>query len=114
MKFRVEVTESAQEQIEKYYNWYQESIPSFAAPWLDKLFETLDTLKQFPNRCQLAPEHDEFREEVRQLLYGKRRKAYRILFTLQNDTVYVLYVRHHAEARLTAEEIYGEELSGEE
>ncbi len=113
MKFRVEVTESAQAQIEKYYDWYQENIPSFATPWLSKLFEALDTLRQFPNRCPLSPEHDEFREEVRQLLYGKRRNAYRILFTVQDDIVYVLHIRHHAEARLTAEEIYGEEFGDE-
>jgi plasmid stabilization system protein ParE len=113
MKFQVEVTESAQAQIEKYYDWYQENIPSFATPWLSKLFEALDTLKQLPNRCPRAPEHDEFREEVRQLLYGKRRNAYRILFTVQEDIVYVLHVRHYAEARLTAKEIYGEEFGDE-
>lgn len=108
MKFRVEVTTSAQDQIRQFYNQYKQDFPAFADSWFNGLFKALDTLKQFPNRCQLAPENDEFQEEVRQLLYGKRKNAYRILFTVQERTVYVLHVRHHAQARLTAEDIYGE------
>jgi mRNA-degrading endonuclease RelE of RelBE toxin-antitoxin system len=46
---------------------------------------------------------------VRQLLYGKRSKAYRILFVVQEKMVFILNIRHSAKARLTAEEIYGEE-----
>ncbi len=103
MKFRVEVTETAQDQIRQTYIQYKQEFPALADSWLTGLLATLDTLKQFPNRCPLAPENDEFEDEVRQLLYGKRRNAYRILFTVQKGTVYVLHVRHHAQARLTAE-----------
>ncbi|MDX2100881.1 MAG: type II toxin-antitoxin system RelE/ParE family toxin [Leptolyngbyaceae cyanobacterium bins.59] len=108
MAFRVEITVAAKLQIQEDYLWYKQNLPSFADPWLDGLLKALDTLKKFPNRCPLAPENDAFQEEVRQLLYGKQRNAYRILFTLREDIVYVLHVRHHAEARLTAEDIYGE------
>jgi len=103
MKFRVEVTQAAQDQIRRIFIQYKQDFPSLADSWLKGLFKTLDTLKQFPNRCPLAPENDEFSEEVRQLLYGKRSNAYRILFTVEQNTVYILHVRHHAQARLTAE-----------
>jgi plasmid stabilization system protein ParE len=43
---------------------------------------------------------DDFGSEVivRQLFYGRRRNRYRILFTVKEDTVQVLRVRHGARA----------------
>lgn len=108
MKFRVEVTQAAKDQIRQLYAQYKQDFPSLADSWFNRLFKVLDTLKQFPNRCPFAPENEEVEEEIRQLLYGKRRNAYRILFTVEERTVYVLHVRHHAQARLTADEIYSE------
>lgn len=103
MAFQVDVTDGAKAQIRQAYFWHKQNLPTLADSWLDGLLKALDTLKQFPNRCPLAPEHDEFEEEVHQLLYGKRNNAYRILFTVQGETVYILHVRHHAQARLAVE-----------
>ncbi len=44
-----------------------------------------------------------FPEDVRQLLYGKGRNRYRILFSIKADRVSVLYVRSTAQDDLTAE-----------
>ena len=59
------------------------------------------TLQKQPQRCVLAIEHEIFPEEVRQLLYGKSKNVYRVLFTIRDTTVYLLYVRHTAQAPLT-------------
>ncbi len=53
-----------------------------------------------PLCCQLAPESAFFKEEIRQLIYGK----YRILFTVEGETVFVLRVRHGAQDYLKPEE----------
>ena len=53
----------------------------------------------------LAVEHEIFPEEVRQLLYGKAKNLYRVLFTIRDTTVYVLYVRHSAQAPLTIDDL---------
>ncbi|MGD0044665.1 MAG: hypothetical protein ABSE84_30385 [Isosphaeraceae bacterium] len=54
-----------------------------------------------PLRCPVAAESDKFSEEIRELLYGRqKRRKHRIIFTLREDTVYVLYVRHTARAEL--------------
>ncbi len=45
-----------------------------------------------------------FLEEVRQLLYGKSRNRYRVLFTIGEDIVYILFVRHTSQALLTDDE----------
>jgi hypothetical protein len=54
-----------------------------------------------PRRCPIAPENDDFDVEVRQLLYGE----FRVLFTVEDDVVRVLHVRHGARRFLTPDEL---------
>jgi plasmid stabilization system protein ParE len=51
-------------------------------------------LRWFFKRCPIAPESARFPFEVRQLLYGRKPHVYRILFTIENNTVNVLHIRH--------------------
>jgi hypothetical protein len=56
-----------------------------------------------PMRCPVAAENDKFPEEIHELLYGKRGKRkhkHRIIFTVREETVYVLYIRHTARDEL--------------
>jgi toxin ParE1/3/4 len=61
--------------------------------WFLSLKDEIDSLATFPERCALAPENTKFPFEVRQLLYGRRPHRYRILFTIDGDTVNVLHIR---------------------
>ena len=54
----------------------------------------METLVNFPERCPVADKSDVFREEVRQLLFGKKHGAYRIIFAIRDDVVRILAVRH--------------------
>ena len=63
------------------------------------------SLQEKPQRCSLATENEIFPEEVRQLLYGKSRNRYRVLFTIRQNIVYILFVRHTAQALLTDDDI---------
>jgi plasmid stabilization system protein ParE len=110
MTFQVEITPIAEAQIEQAYRWYRERNPEFADRWFRGLMNTIATLQEKPQRCALAVEHEIFREEVRQLLYGKAKNMYRLLFAIRDDTVYALYVRHSAQAPLTLNDI--QELEG--
>ena len=56
-----------------------------------------------PRRCPIDPDSEVYGEEVRVLLYGKRRGVYRVLFTIRGDTVHVLAVRHAAQQSLAEE-----------
>ncbi len=40
------------------------------------------SLSRFPRRCSLAPEAEDFGEEVRLLIYRNRKTIYRILYTI--------------------------------
>ncbi len=62
--------------------------------WFQGLREAVASLAHSPQRCALAPENATFPFEVRQLLYGRKPHVYRILFTIEGDTVYVLHIRH--------------------
>jgi plasmid stabilization system protein ParE len=57
-----------------------------------------------PKRCPLAREDRYFSQEIRQLIYGKGRNSYRILFTIiENNevaTVRILHIRHAAQQTL--------------
>lgn len=66
-------------------------------------------LQEKPQRCALAIEHEIFSEEVRQLLYGKPKSLYRVMFTIRDSTVYVLYVRHSAQAPMTISDLQDED-----
>lgn len=108
MVFLVEITPIAEAQIEQAYLWYRERNPEFADLWFRSLMNAIATLQEKPRRCGLAIENEIFPEEVRQLLHGKAKNIYRILFTIREATVYVLYVRHSSQAPLRADELEDE------
>ncbi|MDP8925057.1 MAG: type II toxin-antitoxin system RelE/ParE family toxin [Chloroflexota bacterium] len=65
------------------------------------MLQSIQTLADFPRRCPLACENDDFDVEVRQRLHGD----YRILFTVDGGTVRILHVRHGARRPLTPDEM---------
>ena len=111
MAFQVEITPIAEAQIDLAYQWYRERNPEFADRWFRGLMNAIATLQDKPRRCSLAIEHEIFSEEVRQLLYGKSKNIYRVLFTIRDQRVFVLYLRHIAQAPLTVEDL--DNLGGE-
>lgn len=62
------------------------------------------SLSQMPKRCPLARENEYFSQEIRQLLYGRGRNSYRVLFTIlegqEVSTVRILHIRHAAQQTL--------------
>ena len=62
--------------------------------WYQGLKDAIASLAEMPQRCKLAPEDAISPQVVRQLLYGKRPHVYRILFTIEADTVVILHIRH--------------------
>lgn len=96
MKYRVIVQPGAENELEEACRWIAEDSPDHAAAWFNGWVDALKTLAHSPRRCAKAPEDPFFEEEIRQLLYGKRRGVYRILFTIRKNEVHVLHVRHSA------------------
>jgi plasmid stabilization system protein ParE len=103
MKYQVEILPQALGDIEAAYRWMADTIGTLSAEaWYNELMAGVRSLESFPNRCPLAPESQEFQQQLRQLLIGKA-KRYRLMFVVVQDFVYVLYVRHTSRAWLTDE-----------
>ena len=104
MKYRIELAATAKADIRSQGQWlYSEISPAASDKWLAGLYKTIDTLQTRPLRCPVATENDMFPEEIRELLYGrsgKRKHKHRIIFTIRDDTVHVLFVRHTARDEL--------------
>jgi plasmid stabilization system protein ParE len=95
MTFRVEIAAEAERDAEEILAWLLKQHAGEAGiRWYRALEDAIASLATFPARCPLAPEDRRFPFEVRQLLYGRKPHIYRILFTVQGDTVHVIHIRH--------------------
>ena len=101
MKYRVEITPSAEADIDEAYRYIGDDSPENAVKWRQGLHDVAETLSRFPEGCGYALENDALQFEARQKLYGN----YRILFTIEGDRVIVLNVRHAARRRMRTDEI---------
>jgi plasmid stabilization system protein ParE len=101
--YRVEPTDKALMDAGEAYFWISEQSGGAALRWYEGLMKAFRSLERNPLRCPLAPESAFFEEEIRHLIYGK----YRILFTVEGETVFVLRVRHSAQEYLKPEEDEG-------
>jgi plasmid stabilization system protein ParE len=98
MTYRVIIEPTADQGIRHAYRWMTENRSQAAATkWFNALEKAIQTLETRPRRCPIAAENDKFPEEIRELLHGRRRQKYRIIFTIREDAVHVLNVRHGAQ-----------------
>jgi plasmid stabilization system protein ParE len=101
MTYRIIVEQTAERGIRAAVLWKTENAsPTIAARWYNSLLKKIDTLRTHPTRCPLAAENDSFPIEIRELLHGRRRNVFRIIFTIQGDVIHILYVRHGAQQEL--------------
>jgi len=107
MKFRVVIQPPAKLDIDAAFVYLAQRAPDAAERWLNGLEDAIQSLGTFPRRCGIAPEGREFPEEIRQLIYGRRRRRYRVLFVIRKRVVHVLHVRHGARRPMSGDEIQG-------
>ena len=105
MEYLVEITETAEEDIESAYLWIYDDSPARADRWYRGLCRAIFSLRELPRRCPIAPESRDLDREVRQLLYGRRRQMVRILYEIRATTVFVLRIRHTARAYLDPDQL---------
>lgn len=100
MAHSVHITARALREIDAALEWLTAQSRPAAVRWHQQLTEAIRSLENNPERWGLAPESEWYPGELRQFLHGKRRGVYRILFEVRGDTVFVLRVRHGAQALL--------------
>ncbi len=102
MKYQIEISSVAEAEADSaFLRLSQVTSSHLASEWYAGLLRTVESLSSMPKRCPLARENEYFSHEVRQLLYGKGRNLYRILFTILEGenifTVRILHIRHAAQ-----------------
>lgn len=105
MKYRIEISSVAEAEADgAFLRISQITSPQSASQWYAELLKAIESLSTMPKRCPIARENEYFSNEIRQLLYGKGRNLYRILFTIVEgeniSTVRILHIRHSAQQTL--------------
>lgn len=103
--YQVEISSVAEAEADQAFLWMAQQISQEAAKqWYQGLLQAIESLAKMPRRCPMAPENSAFSVEVRQLLHGKGRGKYRVIFTIVEDanslTIRILHIRHSAKQRL--------------
>jgi plasmid stabilization system protein ParE len=112
MKYKIEISSLAEAEADKSFLWMLKiASPQKTRDWYQGLLKAIFSLSTMPKRCILARENEHFSQEIRQLLYGKGKNSYRILFTILEDQelpiVRILHIRHTSQ--LTLGEDYQDE-----
>jgi hypothetical protein len=55
---------------------------------------SIKSLEIFPRRCPVIHFKTNKRDEMRQLIHGKGKSQYKIIFTIDEDKVYIIHVFH--------------------
>jgi len=95
MANRVVVTARARADALEAFAWLAERSPEAAERWYLSLQEAIAELSTMPERNPVAEEESKLLSvTMRQMLYGRRRGTYRLLFTIEAEVVTLHYVQH--------------------
>ncbi|PZV12326.1 MAG: plasmid stabilization protein [Leptolyngbya sp.] len=105
MKYRIEISSVAEAEADNALLRLSQLMSSTEAnQWYSGLLQAIESLSHMPKRCPLARENEYFSQEIRQLLYGRGRNSYRILFTILEEqeasTIRILHIRHGTQQTL--------------
>ncbi len=105
-KYHVHITEKAEADVASVLEWFrdQEAIAA-GGKWFAQLMAVIDKLETMPERCRLAEESAELGLDIREILVGKRRGIYRVLFQIEGRTVHIVRVWHGARDAWTADDV---------
>ena len=108
MKYHIEISTVAEAEADTaFLRLSQLTSPAKASQWYSGLLQVIESLSQMPRRCSLARENKYFSQEIRQLLYGRGRNSYRVLFIILEEqhvsTVRILHIRHASQQTIGEE-----------
>jgi plasmid stabilization system protein ParE len=98
--YQVIILPAAERDIGEAYEWLAEQDAEAAIRWYNRLLEVIFSLDTFPECCPHALESEFLNSEIREIFHGRRQYKYRILFTMSENEVHVLHVRHGARLAL--------------
>jgi plasmid stabilization system protein ParE len=92
--FEVELSPVAYDELAEAFAYRRRTTNAVsAADWVRRLLAAAQTLRTMPERCGRAAEAETTGRDVRELLFGKKRGTYRIVFTIHPGVVWVRHIR---------------------
>lgn len=107
MAFEVFFTRRANRDVDEKENWLARLGTQAVTRWRARLFHAVEKL-EFDALCYpRIDEADELGLDLREVLFGRRRHVYRVIFLVnEKDRVVLIYrIRHSAQDRLTSDDI---------
>ena len=104
MRHHVIVTDPADRNFRDHFHWIRERSPQGAEAWRARIIESVRSLEIASDRHALAKESAAFPVEIRCLLSGKNRSAFRILYQIKGDEVRVLAIRRPSQDLMDPED----------
>lgn len=105
MRHRVVITDPADRNFCDHFQWLRERSAQGADTWRARIIKAVKSLEISPERHALARESAAFPVEIRCLLSGKNRSAFRILYHIKEDEVRVLAIRRPAQDLMEPEDV---------
>ena len=105
MNFNVRLQPAALEDLDAVWQFAARYAPESAGKWLDRFRDAIQTLENNPERCPLATENGRTRRTLREFLFGRRPNVYRVIYTIEKETVWILRIRRAQRRPLTREEL---------
>ena len=104
MRYRVVITDPADRNFREHFQWIRERSPQGAEAWRARIIEAVQSLETSPERHPLARESAAFPVEIRCLLSGKNRSAFRILYQIKGKEVRILAIRRPSQDLMNPED----------
>lgn len=106
-RYQVIITRRAETDIDRIHVWWADHRDQDQATrWYTAIRPAIEQLHDNPERFPRSPECELFEIELRDQYFGiGSRKTHRIVFTIRDDSVLVLRVRHMAQSLLSDDDI---------
>ncbi len=105
MRYRVLLQRLAVQDLDEAAAWAAQHAPTTAGRWLERFHCALQTLDTNPQRCALAKENAKVDVELREFHFGRRPNVFRVIFTIDGDTVRILRIFRAQRRWLTRSQI---------
>jgi plasmid stabilization system protein ParE len=96
MAYRVEFRPRAEQDLETLFRQVVQVAPLRGPEWVNGMERAIGSLREMPGRCPVVRPFSKGAVEVRQLLYGRYPHRYKVYFTIDSRTVWILHIRHGA------------------
>ena len=105
MAYRIEFRPRAEQDLETLFRQFVQQSIIRGPRWVSGLEDTIYSLGEMPERCPVVRQFSRPLVAVRRILYGRHPHVYKVYFTVESKTVWILHIRAGARKEPARREI---------